>query len=86
MPTKNCFVPPFFREEPSYHCIGDWVVNIKVYQTTIPFGMAGVVVGVSEDFVEVCFENNKKKRVGIYEVYNRRWVEKREEERSKIEE
>jgi len=41
-------------------------------------------VGVSEDFVEVFFENEEKKRVGLFEVYNRRWVEKKEEERAKI--
>lgn len=46
--------------------------------------MPGVVVGVSEDFVEVFFENEEKKRVGLFEVYNRRWVEKKEEERAKI--
>ena len=85
VPTYDCFVPPFFKEEPSYHCIGDWVVNIRVYQRTIPFGMPGVVVGVSEDFVEVYFENEEKKRVGLFDVYNRRWVEKKEEERAKVE-
>lgn len=42
------------------------------------------MVGVSEDFVEVYFENDEKKRMGLFEVYNRRWVEKKEEEREKI--
>ena len=46
--------------------------------------MPGVVVGVSENFVEVYFENEEKKRVGLFDVYNRRWVEKKEEERAKI--
>ncbi len=52
------WIPPFYNYEPSGFELGDRVINIRSSDIpAIPFAMSGVVTGITEKFVEVCFDN-----------------------------
>ena len=51
------WIAPYYNHEPAGFELGDRVVNIKSTDIpAIPFGLSGVVTGITEKFVEVCFD------------------------------
>lgn len=53
------WIPPFYNYEPTGFELGDRVINIRSSDIpAIPFGIKGVITGVTEKFVEVCFDNS----------------------------
>ena len=52
------WIPPFMPYEPSPFHLGDRVVNIRSTDTRfVPFGEKGTVTAISNDFIEVMFDN-----------------------------
>jgi hypothetical protein len=53
------WLPPFMAYEPTYFSLGDRVVNIRSNDLIfVPFGMKGTVTAVSNDFIEVLFDED----------------------------
>ena len=51
------WIPPFYNHEPSGFELGDRVMNIRSSDIpAVPFALGGVVTGITEKFVEVCFD------------------------------
>jgi 5'-3' exonuclease len=54
----DCWIPPFISYEPAPFQLGDRVVNIRSSDIHyIPFGEKGTVTAISNDFIEVMFDN-----------------------------
>lgn len=52
------WIPPFYNYEPSGFELGDRVLNIKSSDIpAIPFGLSGIITGITENFLEVCFDS-----------------------------
>jgi 5'-3' exoribonuclease 1 len=53
------WIPPFMAYQPPYFSLGDRVVNIRSNDVIfVPFGMKGTVTAVSNDFIEVLFDQD----------------------------
>ena len=49
----------FYNYEPVEFELGDRVINIKSSDVPfVPFGLAGIVTGMTDDFIEICFDKN----------------------------
>lgn len=54
---SNPWIPPFYNYQPPRLEIGDRVINIKSSDIpAIPFGLRGVVTGITDKFAEVVFD------------------------------
>lgn len=52
------WIPPFYNYEPTGFELGDRVINIRSSDIpAIPFALGGVVTGITDKFVEVCFDH-----------------------------
>ena len=55
----NPWIPPFYNSEPSEFELGDRVINIKSSDVPfVPFGLSGIVTGMTEEFIEICFDKS----------------------------
>jgi hypothetical protein len=51
------WIPPFYNYEPSGFELGDRVINIRSSDIpAVPFAREGVVTGITDRFIEVCFD------------------------------
>lgn len=51
------WIPPFYNYEPTGFELGDRVINIRSTDIpAIPFALGGVVTGITDKFIEVCFD------------------------------
>lgn len=55
----NPWVPPFYNTPPADFELGDRVINIKSCDVPyVPFGLSGIVTGMTEQFYEICFDKD----------------------------
>jgi hypothetical protein len=56
---NNPWIPPFYNSSPAEFELGDRVINIKSSDVPyVPFGLAGIVTGMFEQFIEICFDRS----------------------------